>query len=105
MATHHYYCGAAYTGLHPLTCGSDATSKILKHVGLLGVKSRPTSRAPSPPKELQIDFADSQVVYSGDYCDPDYSFDESKLLQKKKNMRALVKKTNALVKTHGREVE
>ena len=55
---------------------------------MTGLRPAPDFRTPprahSPPKELQIDFTDSQVVYSGDYCDSAYSFDESKLLQKKK---------------------
>ena len=43
--------------------------KILQHVGLWELKSRPPPRAGPPPEQLHIDYTESQMVYSGDYCD------------------------------------
>jgi hypothetical protein len=54
----------------------DLIKKILKHVGLWEVKTRPPPRAHAPLGNPHIDYADNQILYSSDYCDPDYSLDE-----------------------------
>jgi len=57
--------------------------KILKHLGLWEVKSRPPPKIHSPPAELYADYslaelgqADSQIPpWDDDYSDPDYPFE------------------------------
>ena len=53
---------------------SEIIIKILKHLDLWEVRQRPPSRANSPPLNIHIDYADSQIPsYEDDlYCDPDY---------------------------------
>ena len=54
---------------------AEVIKKILQHVGLWETKRNPLSRAGPPPGQIYIDYAESQVVYSGDDCDPDYPFE------------------------------
>jgi len=52
-----------------------ALKKILKHLELWEVKTRPPTRVnPSPSNIHHIDYSDSQISTSWDYlyCDPDY---------------------------------
>ena len=53
---------------------SEIIIKILKHLDLWEVRQRPPPRANSPPLNIHIDYADSQIQsYEDDlYCDPDY---------------------------------
>jgi hypothetical protein len=53
---------------------SEIIIKILKHLDLWEVRQRPPPRANSPPLNIHIDYADSQIPsYEDDlYCDPDY---------------------------------
>ena len=77
-------------GLDPLTCpkcqgrmriiafieNQEIIRKILTHLGLYSVRSRPPPRA--PPKDFWLDSPYSQVPDSDDYLhtDPDYSIDD-----------------------------
>jgi hypothetical protein len=45
----------------------DLIKKILKHVGLWKVKSRPPPRAHSPPGDLHTGYFDSQIPLWDDY--------------------------------------
>ena len=53
---------------------AEIIKKILKHLDLWEVRQRPPPRANSPPLNIHIDYADSQIPsYEDDlYCDPDY---------------------------------
>ncbi len=55
----------------------EVIQKILKHPGLWLVKPRVPPRANAPPRELEIDYSDSQVPLFEEYVykDPDYSID------------------------------
>jgi hypothetical protein len=77
-------------GLDPLTCPKcqgkmriiafieeqEIVKKILKHLGLYLVRSKPPDRA--PPRDLWLNSPNSQVPDSNDYLhtDPDYSVDD-----------------------------
>jgi hypothetical protein len=52
----------------------EIVKKILKHVGLWEVKSRPPPRANSPPSISVTDYADIQSTEQH-YLDPDYPFE------------------------------
>jgi len=52
----------------------DLIKKILKHVGLWEVKSRPPPKIHSPPGLPAIDYVDIQYP-DENYCDPDYPFE------------------------------
>lgn len=54
---------------------AEVIQKILKHVGLWDAQKRPPPRAGPSPEYLQTNHSESQIVYSGDYCDPDYPFE------------------------------
>jgi len=45
----------------------EVIKKILKHLGLWLVKSKPPPRANSPPAEPYIDYSDSQIPPFDDY--------------------------------------
>jgi len=51
--------------------------KILKHLGLWLVKPKVPPRANAPPRQLEIDYSDSQVPFSEEplHTDPDYPID------------------------------
>jgi hypothetical protein len=46
-----------------------------KHVGLWDAQKRPPPRAGPASQELQTDYSTTQIVYGGDYSDPDYPFE------------------------------
>ncbi len=52
----------------------EVIKKILKHLGLWDIKTRPPPRAIAPPGNIQIDHSDSQLPPCEDYLyrDPDY---------------------------------
>jgi len=54
---------------------ADVIKKILKHVGLWDAQKRPPPRAGPTSQELQTDYSETQVSYSGDNIDPDYPFE------------------------------
>jgi hypothetical protein len=55
----------------------EVIEKILKHLGLWLVKPKIPPRANAPPRQLEIDYSDSQVPLSEEflYKDPDYPID------------------------------
>jgi hypothetical protein len=55
----------------------EVIEKILKHLGLWLVKPKVPPRANAPPKQLEIDYADSQVALCEEpfHGDPDYPID------------------------------
>jgi len=55
----------------------EAIEKILKHLGLWDLKSKPPPRANAPPVHVHLDYSDSQIPPSEDhlYKDPDYSIE------------------------------
>jgi hypothetical protein len=52
----------------------EVIKKILKHLGLWDIKTRPPPMASAPPGNIQIDHSDSQLPPCEDYLyrDPDY---------------------------------
>ena len=55
----------------------EVVKKILKHVGLWLVKSKPPPRANSPPSEHYIDYSDSQMPPFDDYPGTDTVYPEA----------------------------
>ncbi len=53
----------------------EVIKKILKHLGLWDIKTRPPPMASAPPGNIQIDHSDSQLPPCEDYLyrDPDLS--------------------------------
>jgi len=65
-------CAGAMNIIAFIECiGADSEDTVLEHVGLRELKSRLPLRAGPSTEDLQIDHSESQVVYSGDYCDSD----------------------------------
>ena len=55
----------------------EVVKKILKHLGLWLVKSKPPPRANSPPSEHYIDYSDSQIPPFDDYPGTDTVYPEA----------------------------
>lgn len=54
----------------------EVIEKILKHLGLWHVKTRPPPKIHFLPAELYADYSDSQILlWDDDYSDPDYPFE------------------------------
>jgi hypothetical protein len=51
----------------------EVIQKILKHLGLWLLKSKPPPRANGPPGELHIDYTDSQIPSCSDYAIESYA--------------------------------
>ena len=55
---------------------AEIIEKILKHLGLWHVKTRPPPKIHSPPEDFFTDYPDSQIPpWDDDYSDPDYPFE------------------------------
>jgi hypothetical protein len=52
----------------------EVVEKILKHLGLWDLKSKPPPRANAPPVHIHLDYSDSQIPPCEDqlYKDPEY---------------------------------
>ena len=86
--TSHFMCDPL-SEVDPLTCPKCASpmkiiafieqaeiiQKILKHIGLWAAQKRPPPQAGLHQVQSHIDYTESQVVYSGDDCDPYYPFE------------------------------
>jgi hypothetical protein len=55
----------------------DVIKKILKHLGLWEMKSRPPPKSNAPPPNVHIDYSDSQVSTSEDYLYVDAEYPEA----------------------------
>ncbi len=57
----------------------EVVKKILKHLGLWGLKSKPPPKANAPPyfPEIHLDYSDSQLPPSDDYLYVDEQYPES----------------------------
>jgi hypothetical protein len=55
---------------------AELIEKILQHVGLWEVKTRPPLKAHAPPADPPIDYTDAHIQYGNDdYSDPEYPFE------------------------------